>query len=67
MIYKSNNRKISPLDLKRDRHFLAAMRIFKTADIKEKNSKIVSSGKWCFCVNKTVFLSLCTCQKAEDK
>lgn len=45
MIYKSNNWKINPLDLERDHHFLAAMRIFKKADIKEKNSKIVSSGK----------------------
>lgn len=69
MIYKSNNWKISPFDLERDSHFLPAMRISKTADIKEKNSKIVSknSGKWCLCVNKTAFLSLCTCQKAENK
>ena len=67
MIYKSNNWKIIPFDLERDSHFLPAMRIFKTADIKEKNSKIVSSGKWCLCVNKTAFLSLCTCQKAENK
>lgn len=57
MIYKSNNWKISPFDLERNSRFLPAMRIFKTADIKEKNSKIVSSGKWCLCVNKTAFLS----------
>lgn len=55
MIQKSNSGKISPLDLERDHHFLAAMRILKIADIKEKNSKTVSSGKWCLYGHKAVF------------